>query len=130
MSKIAGKDTKPEIAVRKCLFKLGFRYRTNVKDLSGKPDIVLKKYNTIILVNGCFWHGHICKAAKLPQTKTEFWSEKINANRLRDEKNKKLLEASGWKIITIWVCEIKQKEAFKARMLIVVNELRRNGKSR
>lgn len=108
MSKISGKNTKPEILVRKFLFSKGFRYRINVKTLPGKPDIVLPKYKTIIFVNGCFWHGHNCKKGKLPSSNTDFWKEKISNNKSRDAKNSDLLVKLGWKVIIIWQCEISK----------------------
>ncbi len=110
MSKISGKETKPEILIRKFLFANGFRYRKNVKNLPGKPDIVLPKYKTVIFVNGCFWHGHNCKAGKLPETRKEFWEGKIKDNVERDKRNKSELEKSGWNVITIWQCELKNNE--------------------
>ena len=107
MSKISGKDTKPEILVRKYLFSKGFRFRKNVKDLPGKPDIVLPKYKTIIFVNGCFWHGHEnCKKAILPATNTKFWREKISGNIIRDKENIQKLREMGYKVITVWQCEL------------------------
>ena len=107
MSKISGKDTKPEILVRKYLFSKGFRFRKNVKDLPGKPDIVLPKYKTIIFVNGCFWHGHEnCKKATLPATNTKFWREKISGNIIRDKENIQKLREMGYKVITVWQCEL------------------------
>ena len=108
MSKIGGKNTKPEILVRKFIFSKGFRYRINVKTLPGKPDIVLPKYKTIIFVNGCFWHGHNCKKGKLPSSNTDFWKEKISNNKSRDAKNSDLLVKLGWKVIIIWQCEISK----------------------
>ena len=108
MSKISGKNTKPEILIRKFLFSKGFRYRINVKTLPGKPDIVLPKYKTIIFVNGCFWHGHNCKKGKLPSSNTDFWKEKISNNKSRDAKNSDLLVKLGWKVIIIWQCEISK----------------------
>lgn len=111
MSKISGKETKPEILVRKYLFAHGFRFRKNDKRLSGKPDIVLPKYKTVIFVHGCFWHGHEgCKKSKLPETRKEFWEEKINSNIERDRKNITALENIGWKVMVIWECELKQHE--------------------
>ena len=110
MSKISGKETRPEILVRKYLFANGFRYRKNVKHLPGKPDIVLPKYKTVIFVHGCFWHGHNCKAGKLPETRKEFWKEKINGNIERDKRNKSELEKLGWNVTTIWQCELKNKD--------------------
>lgn len=108
MSKIGGKNTKPEILVRKFLFSKGFRYRINVKTLPGKPDIVLPKYKTVIFVNGCFWHGHNCKKGKLPSSNIDFWKEKISNNKSRDDKNSDLLIKLGWKVIIIWQCEISK----------------------
>ena len=123
MSKITGKDTKPEILVRKFLFANGFRYRKNVKTLPGKPDIVLPKYKTVIFVHGCFWHGHNCKAGKLPETRKEFWKEKINGNIKRDKRNKLELEKSGWKVITIWQCELKNNEIRTKTLEKLINTL-------
>lgn len=109
MSRIKGTDTKPEILVRKYLFSKGLRFRTHVKDLPGKPDIVLSKYKTIVLVHGCFWHGHEnCKYFVVPKTKTDWWLEKIQGNIANDTKNYNLLKEQGWKIITIWECELKR----------------------
>ena len=110
MSKISGKETKPEIIVRKFLFGHGFRYRKNVKYLPGKPDIVLPKYKTVVFVNGCFWHGHQdCKKAKLPTTNTDFWKEKIFSNVERDKKEQIELQNMGYKVIVIWQCELSTK---------------------
>ncbi|MBO4975184.1 MAG: DNA mismatch endonuclease Vsr [Bacteroides sp.] len=108
MSKIGGKNTKPEILVRKFIFSKGFRYRINVKTLPGKPDIVLPKYKTVIFVNGCFWHGHNCKKGKLPSSNIDFWKKKISNNKSRDDKNSDLLIKLGWKVIIIWQCEISK----------------------
>ncbi|MBS1597062.1 MAG: DNA mismatch endonuclease Vsr [Bacteroidetes bacterium] len=114
MSQIKGKNTKPEILVRKFLFANGFRYRLCEKKLPGKPDIVLPKYKTIIFVHGCFWHGHSnCKYFVVPKTNTDWWLNKINTNRINDKKAMKTLENEGWKVITIWECDIKGKNRFK-----------------
>ncbi len=123
MSKISGKETKPEILVRKFLFAKGFRYRKNVKNLPGKPDIVLQKYKTAIFVHGCFWHGHNCKAGKLPETRKEFWEEKIKGNVERDKRNKSELEKLGWDIITIWQCELKNNEIRAKTLEKLINTL-------
>jgi DNA mismatch endonuclease (patch repair protein) len=110
MSMIKGKNTKPEIQVRKYLHANGFRFRLNDKKLPGKPDIVLKKYNTVIFVNGCFWHGHKnCKYFKLPKTRTEWWKQKIEKNRLNDKIKIKQLKESGLNVIVIWECELKNE---------------------
>lgn len=116
MSLISGKETKPEILVRKFLFSKGFRYRKNVATLAGKPNIVLTKYKTVIFVNGCFWHGHDCKAAKLPETRKEFWEVKINSNVVRDSKNIIGLQNQGWQVIVVWQCNIKNKTLFDLEM--------------
>jgi DNA mismatch endonuclease, patch repair protein len=112
MSRIRSKDTKPEMMVRRFLFANGFRYRLHVKDLPGKPDIVLPKYKTIIFVHGCFWHGHKdCKYFVVPKTRTEWWLNKINGNIANDKKNLKLLKTAGWKVIQLFECSLKPKEA-------------------
>ena len=108
MSCVKSKNTKPEIWVRKYLFACGFRYRTNVKKLPGTPDIVLPKYKTAIFVNGCFWHGHKnCRYFVIPKTRTEWWLDKINRNIDRDQANILALKKSGWRVITIWECQLK-----------------------
>lgn len=112
MSRIKGKNTKPELIVRKFLFANGFRYRLHDKKLPGKPDIVLKKYKTVIFVNGCFWHGHEgCKYFKLPSTNPEWWKKKINDTKVRDKKSHDQLTKDGWNVILLWECELKQHKA-------------------
>ena len=109
MSRISGKDTKPEMMVRKFLHANGFRYSLHRKDLPGKPDIVLPKYDTVIFVHGCFWHAHEgCKYFKIPKTRTEWWKNKLLANRDRDQKHIQQLEESGWKVIVVWECDLKK----------------------
>lgn len=125
MSKISGKETKPEILVRKYLFAHGFRYRKNVAHLPGKPDIVLPKYKTVIFINGCFWHGHKrCKKAILPTTNIEFWYKKINNNIIRDKKNKIELQKLGYRVIVIWQCHLTTKNAdsYLRKMVIKLRE--------
>ena len=108
MSMIKGKNTKPEILVRKFLFQNGFRYRLNYSKLPGKPDIVLPKYKTVIFVNGCFWHGHEgCKYFVVPKTRTEWWINKIKETKKRDNFKAEKLKQLGWKIQVIWECELK-----------------------
>lgn len=110
MAAIKGKDTKPEILVRKYLFSKGLRYRINVKKLPGSPDIVLKKYGVVIFIDGCFWHGHKdCKYYRLPSTNVDFWKSKIARNIARDYVNNVDLECAGWRVIRIWECELKTK---------------------
>lgn len=108
MAAIKGKNTKPEVLVRKYLWSHGFRYRLNHPRLPGKPDIVLRKYHTCIFVNGCFWHGHEgCKYFRMPKTNTEFWERKISRNKERDQEEQKQLARMGWHCITVWECELK-----------------------
>ena len=110
MSHVRGKDTKPEVMVRQFLFAQGFRYRLYRKDLPGKPDIVLPKYNTVIFINGCFWHGHSgCKYATIPEANHDFWLAKISGNIERDKSNHAKLFELGWKVIEIWQCKLKPK---------------------
>jgi len=110
MSQIRSKNTQPEIIVRKFLWKHGYRYRLQRKDLPGKPDIVLPKYNLVIFVNGCFWHMHKCKRFVLPSTNTDFWYEKLSHNKKRDKKNYGKLKKSGWKYIIIWECQLSNTQ--------------------
>ena len=108
MAAIRSKDTKPEMIVRRGLWKRGFRYRLNHKRLPGHPDLVLRKYRTCIFVNGCFWHGHEgCRYYTIPKTNTEFWVNKVKRNKERDLKVQRELAAMGWHSITIWECELK-----------------------
>ena len=110
MAAIHGKDTKPEMVVRKWLWRHGYRYRLNHPRLPGKPDIVMRKYRTCIFVNGCFWHGHEgCRYYTIPKTNTEFWVNKVKRNKERDVKVQHELAAMGWHCITIWECELKPK---------------------
>lgn len=110
MAAIRGKDTKPELLVRKYLFSRGFRYRLNHPRLPGHPDIVLRKYRTVIFVNGCFWHGHEnCKYFRLPKTNIDFWQKKIERNKERDKEEQCQLAAMGWHCITVWECQLKSK---------------------
>ena len=110
MSQIKGKNTKPEEIVRKYLFSKGFRYRKNVSNLPGKPDIVLPKYKTCIFVNGCFWHKHEgCKYFVWPKNNADFWKEKIEKNTARDTQNFARLESEGWRVLVIWECQLKAK---------------------
>ena len=112
MSKIKSKNTKPEEIVRKFLSSNGFRYRKNDKRLPGHPDIVLPKYKTVILVNGCFWHGHErCKYFVWPKSNEEFWRKKINSNIERDKKNISALKQLGWNVLVVWECELKKNSS-------------------
>ena len=122
MGQIKGKDTSIEIIVRKYLFHHGFRYRKNVTTLPGKPDILLPKYKTVIFVNGCFWHHHYgCKLAYIPKTNIEYWIDKFNTNIENDIKHDKELKQMGYKVITVWECELK--ECFEYRMTELMSEI-------
>lgn len=111
MSQIKGKDTKPEILVRKYIHSKGFRYRLHDKKLPGKPDVVLNRYRTVIFIHGCFWHGHEgCKYFVVPKTRTNWWLDKINRNKEKDFESCTALQNEGWKIITIWECELKKNK--------------------
>jgi len=111
MSQIKGKNTKPEIVVRKFLFANRFRYKLHDKNLPGKPDIVLPKYKTVIFVHGCFWHGHKnCKYFVVPRTRTKWWLAKITSNQKNDLKHKRFLIKNGWRVITLWECQLKKNK--------------------
>lgn len=120
MAAIKGKDTKPEMIVRKYLFSRGLRFRVQVRKLPGNPDIVLPKYKVVIFVNGCFWHGHEgCKYFRLPKSNVEFWEKKIERNVARDVRNEAELKALGWRVVRVWECEIKtvaEREEYLCRL--------------
>ena len=125
MSHIRGKNTKPEILVRKGLHARGFRFRLHNKKLPGSPDIVLPKYGVAIMVNGCFWHGHKgCRYATKPKTNIEFWETKIARNRHRDEVTNAHLEALGWHVITVWECELRGKAEAASKLDALAEEIR------
>ena len=110
MSHIRSKNTKPEMVVRKFLFSKGFRYRINVRNLPGTPDIVMRKYRTVIFINGCFWHGHEgCKYYVIPKSNSDFWIKKIQRNQERDMQERILLRQMGWHVIVIWECQVRPK---------------------
>ena len=128
MSRIRGKNTKPEILVRKELHARGFRFRLHNKKLPGSPDVVLPKYGVAIMVNGCFWHGHKgCRYATKPKTNIEFWETKIARNRHRDEVTNAHLEALGWHVITVWECELRGKSIVASRLDALSEEIREAG---
>lgn len=109
MSGIRGKDTRPELIIRKGLHRLGYRFRIHVKDLPGKPDLVFPKYRAVIFVHGCFWHGHDCHLFKWPKTREEFWKKKIDGNRERDLEAIQVLRDRSWRVLTVWECALKGK---------------------
>lgn len=117
MRAIKGKNTKPELALRKALFAQGYRYRLHDKKLPGRPDIVLPKYRTAIFVHGCFFHGHGCSTFKWPATRAGFWRAKIEGNRARDERQQAKLRELGWQVLVVWECELKGQAANVSRRL-------------
>ena len=106
MSHIRSKDTSVEVKVRSYLFKKGFRFRKNVSSMPGKPDVVLPKYKAVIFVHGCFWHRHGCKRSTTPKTRVEYWTQKFARNVENDQKHNDDLRAQGWRVLTVWECEI------------------------
>ena len=131
MSSIRGKNTKPEILVRKGLHTRGFRFRLHNKKMPGSPDIVLPKYGVAIMVNGCFWHGHKgCRYATKPKTNIEFWETKIARNQHRDEVTAAHLEALGWTVITVWECELRGKHESNTRFDKLADEIRLIGENK
>ena len=110
MASIKGRDTKPEMVLRKALFSLGYRYRLHDKRLPGKPDLVFPRYHAVVFIHGCFWHGHDCKLFVVPATNTQFWLQKIGGNRVRDERSIGELRTSGWRVMTVWECALRGRE--------------------
>lgn len=126
MSQVKGKDTSPEIAVRRVVRELGYGYRLHAKDLPGKPDLVFRGRKKVIFVHGCFWHRHPdprCKLARLPKSNVEFWETKLTGNAERDKRNEAALENRGWNILSVWECQIKDTEALS---LTLADFLRRD----
>ena len=125
MSRIKGKDTQPEILTRRFLFSEGLRYQLHRKDLPGTPDLVFPKYNKIVFIHGCFWHGHEgCNFFVAPKTKTDWWMDKINKNKERDTDNILKLKKEGWEVIEIWECQLKPDKRLKT-----LNSLRKQIKN-
>lgn len=120
MSCIKGKNTKPELIIRRALFAAGFRYRLHDAKLAGRPDLVFPKYKTALFINGCFWHGHHCSLFRIPASNSEFWADKIYRNQENDHRNRNLLISAGWKVVTIWECSIRGKQRLKLDELITI----------
>ncbi len=117
MSRIRGRDTKPELLVRSLLHRIGYRFRLHRRDLPGTPDIVLPKYQTAIFVHGCFWHRHPgCRYAYTPKSRVKFWKTKFAANVDRDAKTRRALEQAGWHVLVVWECELRDVEQLKTRL--------------
>lgn len=125
MAAIKGKDTKPEMVVRRFLHGLGFRFGLHNKKLPGTPDIVLRRFKTVIFIHGCFWHGHDnCKYYRLPKTNTDFWKAKISRNRIRDERDTDALRKLGWRVIVIWECELKTEATRQTTLQNLYSQLK------
>ena len=115
MSRIRSKDTKPELLVRRVLHGLGYKFRLHVRELPGCPDIMMRRYSTIIQVKGCFWHGHNCLKGRLPRSNRSYWLPKLRLNKSRDLKNERRLRRMGWRVKTLWECRLKNMSAEKLR---------------
>ncbi|MEZ4541348.1 MAG: very short patch repair endonuclease [Chloroflexota bacterium] len=118
MAGIKSKNTKPEQFIRKTLHRLGYRYRLHVRHLPGKPDLVFRKYNAVIFVHGCFWHGHDCHLFKWPKSREEFWKTKITRNQVKDIENREALMNRGWRVLEIWECALKGKTRLDPAILV------------
>ena len=123
MAAIRSKNTTPELAVRRFLHAAGFRYRLHVKNLPGRPDIVLPKYRTVVLVHGCFWHHHGCRNSVWPRTRAKFWRAKIGATRNRDRRNQQELRSLGWSVCVIWECEVERPRVLASTVRELVRKL-------
>lgn len=116
MAGIGSRDTKPELAVRRLLHSMGFRFRIHRRDLPGTPDIVLPRLQTAVYVHGCLWHGHACKVDKMPKSRTDYWGPKIEANKARDTRKRRELRALGWKVIVVWECELRNEAKLGSKL--------------
>lgn len=121
MSRVKGRDTRPELYVRRALWSAGFRYRLHRKDLPGGPDIVLAKYRIAVFVHGCFWHQHDCPRAKRPASNVAYWNRKLDGNLERDGRNLAQLEKMGWRVIVLWECELRSATSFLLDILQDLN---------
>lgn len=125
MALVKGRDTKPEMIVRKMLHAMGYRYRLQAKNLPGKPDIVFRSRRKAIFVHGCFWHRHPdpnCKLARLPKSRLDFWEPKLEANAARDRRAVQALEAMGWKVLILWECELREREQLGNKLKRFIGE--------
>ena len=116
MGRIRSKDTQPELVVRSLVHRLGYRFRLHRKDLPGRPDIVLPRHRKIILIHGCFWHGHSCRLASKPKTNEGYWTNKISGNRARDARNLTTLLEDGWSVLELWECEVRRYEGLEEKL--------------
>lgn len=118
MARIRSKNTKPELAIRSLLHRMGYRFRLHRRDLPGSPDIVLPRHKKIVFVHGCFWHGHDCKLASKPKSNSSYWSTKIQKNKERDARNISALQAAGWDILELWECEVRKFDGMEERLTV------------
>nr|WP_246371349.1 very short patch repair endonuclease [Lysobacter penaei] len=125
MSRIRSRDTKPELWVRRGLHARGFRFSLQRKDLPGRPDLVLPKYGAVVFVHGCFWHAHACQKGRIPSTRGAFWQAKFEANRKRDARNNRALRSMGWRVLTLWECELAKASTRERAIDKLANRLRR-----
>jgi DNA mismatch endonuclease, patch repair protein len=127
MSRIRGRNTKPELAVRSLLHRLGYRFRLHVRDLPGRPDIVLPRYRLVVLVHGCFWHRHSgCRFCYVPKTRADFWHKKFEGNIRRDREVQLALRKIGWRVMVVWECEVKDVRRLNRRMSRTLNRFKSN----
>jgi DNA mismatch endonuclease (patch repair protein) len=124
MRNVKGKHTAPEMIVRRMLHRLGYRFRLHRKDLPGKPDIVFPSRGKIVLVNGCYWHGHDCRYGRLPKSKLDFWGPKIEANRSRDARNIADLQALGWEVTTVWQCQTRDPRSLESQLVTFLKPIK------
>jgi DNA mismatch endonuclease (patch repair protein) len=117
MARVRSKNSRPEVFVRRLVYALGYRYRLHQRDLPGSPDLVFRPRQKVIFVHGCFWHRHTkCALARMPKSRVDFWSEKLEGNRRRDERNKRALAREGWRVLTIWECQIRNASRLEAKI--------------
>jgi DNA mismatch endonuclease (patch repair protein) len=117
MARVRSKNSRPEVFVRRLVYALGYRYRLHQRDLPGSPDLVFRSRQKVIFVHGCFWHRHTkCALARMPKSRVDFWNEKLEGNRRRDERNKRALAREGWRVLIIWECQIRNASRLEAKI--------------
>lgn len=124
MKRVRQSGTTPELAVRHALHAMGLRYRVNASDLPGRPDLVLPRYNTVVFVHGCFWHGHRCTAGRPPATNKSYWLPKVEANRSRDRRKNRVLRELGWRVFTVWGCQVNSAKKLEATARALARKIR------